>query len=506
MMQTSYNPDVLTCLANLSNDEVFTPPNLVNDILDLLPPDLWSNPGTKFLDPVCKSGVFLREIAKRLDRGLEGKIKDRQKRIDHIFKNQIYGIAITELTSLLSRRSVYGSKTANGKYSFCEIFKDQTGNIRYERMLHAWEEGRCTFCGASQEVYKRDDTLETYAYNFIHLKNPQKIFNMKFDVIVGNPPYQLSDGGFGKSAAPLYHNFVRQAKKLNPRYLTMIIPSRWFAGGKGLDDFRKEMLNDKRIRRIVDFENAGDCFPGVDIAGGICYFLWDRDNPGECNVINIVNNSEAQSTRPLNEFTTFIRNSNAVPIIRKVKFSQEPTMNSMVSSSKPFGLRTFVRPQKSGDIILRWQNGEGPYKRGEINTGVEIIDSWKVITSYVAYDHAGNPGKDGKRKVFSKIEILPPGTICTETYLVIGAFKTKKEAQNLVGYMKTKFFRFLVSQFMYSHHITKESYQFVPIQDFTESFTDERLYKKYKLTKDEIAFIESVIRPMDKTESDKIDE
>lgn len=506
MMQTSYNPDVLTCLANLSNDEVFTPPNLVNDILDLLPADLWSNPEAKFLDPVCKSGVFLREIAKRLDNGLERKIKDKQKRIDHIFKNQIYGIAITELTSLLSRRSVYGSKTANGKYSFCEIFGDKEGNIRYERIFHTWEDGRCKFCGASQEVYERDDTLETYAYNFIHVKFPQKIFNMKFDVIVGNPPYQLSDGGFGKSAAPLYHNFVKQAKKLNPRYLTMIIPSRWFAGGKGLDDFRKEMLNDKRIRRIVDFENAGDCFPGVDIAGGICYFLWDRDNPGECDVINVVNGIESESNRSLNEFTTFIRNSRAVPIIRKTLSLKEKTMNALVSSRKPFGIPTNGRPQKSGDILLRWQNGEGPYKRSEINTGVEIIDSWKVITSYVAYDHAGNPGQDGKRKVFSKIDILPPGTICTETYLVIGAFKTKKEAQNLVGYMKTKFFRFLVSQFMYSHHITKESYQFVPIQDFTESFTDERLYKKYKLAEDEIAFIESVIRPMDKTQSDKIDE
>ncbi|RDB03839.1 Eco57I restriction-modification methylase domain-containing protein [Runella aurantiaca] len=494
MIQTNYNPDVLSCLANLSNDEVFTPPNLVNNILDLLPAELWRNPNAKFLDPVSKSGVFLREMAKRLMMGLEPQIPDRQKRINHIFKNQLYGIAITELTSLLSRRSVYCSKTANGKYSICETFDNEQGNIRYERMQHAWQNGKCTFCGASQEVYDRDDALETYAYNFIHTDNPEKIFNMKFDVIVGNPPYQLSDGGFGKSAAPLYHKFVLQATKLNPKYLTMIIPSRWFAGGKGLDDFRKEMLNDSRIKKIVDFENAGDCFPGVDIAGGICYFLWEKDYKGDCNVVNVVNGKETHSIRALNEFSTFIRNSEAVPIIRKVLAHNEAKMSTMVSSRKPFGIPTNGRPQKSGDIILRWQNGEGPYKRNDVTIGTEIIDKWKVITSYVGFDHAGNPGKDGKRKVFSKIDILPPGTICTETYLVVGAFKTEKEANNLRNYMKTRFFRFLVSQFMYSHHITKDSYQFVPIQNFNEECPENKLYEKYGLTSDEIGTIENTIR------------
>jgi len=497
MIQTNYNPDVLTCLANLSNDEVFTPPNLVNDILDLLPQELWSNPNTRFLDPVSKSGVFLREIAKRLMKGLETRIPDKQERINHIFSKQLFGIAITDLTALLSRRSVYCSKMANGKYSICEIFDDEQGNIRYKRMKHSWQNGKCNYCGASQEVYDRDDTLETYAYNFIHTDNPVKIFNMKFDVIVGNPPYQLTDGGFGKSAAPLYHKFVQQAKKLNPRYLTMIIPSRWFAGGKGLDDFRKEMLNDNRISKIVDFENAGESFPGVDIAGGICYFLWDKDYTGKCNIVNVINGNETHSKRYLNEFPTFIRNSKAVPIIRKVLSVKEKRMNKIVTSRKPFGIPTNIRPQKSGNIILRWQNGEGPYKREDVTTGVEMIDNWKVITSYVGYDHAGNPGKDGKRKVFSKIDILPPGTICTETYLVIGVFKSEKEAENLKSYMKTLFFRFLISQFMYSHHITKDSYQLVPIQDFTQSWSDEKLYSKYGLTEEEIAFIESMIRPMD---------
>jgi len=498
MINTNYNPDVLSCLANLSNDEVFTPPALANGILELLPKELWSNPDTKFLDPVCKSGVFLREMAKRLMKGLEKKIPDKQKRINHIFSKQLYGVAITELTSLLSRRSVYCSKTANGKYSICETLESELGNIHYKRMQHTWENGKCSYCGASQEVYDRNDLLETYAYNFIHTDKPEKIFNMKFDVIVGNPPYQLSDGGFGKSAAPLYQKFVQQAKKLNPKYLTMIIPSRWFAGGKGLDDFRKDMLNDRRIKKIVDFENANDCFPGVDIAGGICYFLWEKEYQGECNIVNLVNGIETHSTRPLNEFSTLIRNSEAVPIIRKVLSLNESKMNTMVSSRKPFGIPTSGRPQKTGDIILRWQNGEGPYKRKDVTVGAEIIDSWKVITSYVGYDHAGNPGKDGKRKVFSKIDILPPGNICTETYLVIGSFSTEKEANNLKEYMQSRFFRFLVSQFMYSHHITKESYQFVPIQDFKESWIEQKLYKKYMLSDKEVQVIENTIRPFNK--------
>jgi site-specific DNA-methyltransferase (adenine-specific) len=497
MFQIQYNPDVLSCLANLSSDEVFTPPGLVNDILDLLPAELWENPNAKFLDPVSKSGVFLREMAKRLMKGLESQIPNQQDRINHIFNNQLYGIAITELTALLSRRSVYCSKLANGKYSVCTTFNDEQGNIRYERLNHTWQGGKCSFCGASQEVYDHEDALEAYAYNFIHTNQPEKIFNMQFDVIVGNPPYQLSDGGFGKSAAPLYHKFVLQAKKLNPKYLTMIIPSRWFAAGKGLDEFRQEMLNDRRLRKLIDFENANDCFPGVDIAGGICYFLWEKDYDGICEVINNVNGNENRSLRFLNEFPTLIRNNNAVPLIRKILFNNEPKMNSMVSSRKPFGIPTNGRPTKDGDLNLRWQNGEGPYKRSEILIGREIIDKWKVITSYVGYDHAGNPGKDGRRKVFSKIDILPPGTICTETYLVIGAFESEKEAINLQGYMKSRFFRFLVSQFMYSHHITKDSYQFVPILDFSQEWTDEKLYARYGLERKEIEFIEKNIRLFD---------
>ncbi len=502
MFNSSYNPDVLSCIANLSSDEVFTPPQLANQILDLLPEELWSDKKATFLDPGCKSGVFLREIAKRLDKGLEGQITDRQERLNHIFKNQLFGLAITELTALMSRRSLYCSKNANGKYSVCEAFDTPEGNIHFGRVEHIWENGRCIYCGANEGNYDRGGELETHAYTFIHTENPEDIFNMKFDVIIGNPPYQLSDGGFGRSASPIYHKFVQQAKKLNPRFLTMIIPSRWFGGGKGLDEFRNEMLNDNHIRKIVDFEDSSDVFPGVSVAGGISYFLWERDFSGLCEIVNIQNGIESVSVRHLNEFDTFIRQGQAVPIIRKLLSQNERRMNEQVSSYKPFGLRTYIKPQKTGDILLYWQKGVGPYNRKDISIGVELIDKWKVIASRSGHEHAGNPGNDGTKRVLAKTVILPPGSVCTETYLVIGSYPTEGEAQNLLAYMKTRFFRFLMSLFMYSHGITKDTYVLVPILDMKEQWTDDKLYRRYNLNTEEIAFIESKIRLMPTVEDE----
>lgn len=507
------NPDVLTCIANLSNDEVFTPPEFAGRMLDTVAAawaaghdgaNIWANPEVRFLDPFAKSGVFLREITTRLTEGLKDAIPDLQERVDHILTKQVFGIAITQLTSLLARRSLYCSKHANGEHSIAKSFDSDEGNVWFQRMEHSWDGNKCEFCGTSKKALDRGKEAETHAYAFIHADDIKARINeifgvgMQFDVVIGNPPYQLDDGGHGASASPIYHKFVEQAKALEPRYLVMVIPSRWFGGGKGLAEFRTAMLGDDHIRKLVDYENAKDAFPGIDLAGGVCYFLWERDSSGMCEVTNIAGKTcPVVSERKLNEFPTFVRHSAAVPIIRKVLGKHERRMSEQVSARKPFGIPTNGRPERAGDLALRWEKGEGPYPREKVEVGLELIDKWKVITSYVGYDHAGNPGKDGRRRVFSRIDILPPDTICTETYLVVGAYKTQKEAANLVAYMKTRFFRFLVAQFMYSHHLTKTAYGFVPMLDAHEEWTDEKLAVRYGLAADEVAFIESKIRPYD---------
>jgi len=296
------NPDVLTCIANLSNDEVFTPPEFANQMLDTIEhawaeanegSSIWADKSVRFLDPFTKSGVFLREITKRLVVGLADEIPDLQKRVDHILTEQVYGIAITELTSLLARRSLYCSKWANGEHSIVRSFETEVGNIWFERIEHAWTGGKCKYCAANKANYGRGAELETHAYAFTHtdaiVDRVSQLFgeNVKFDVIIGNPPYQLSDGGGeGASAVPIYHRFVEQAKSLDPQHLVMVIPARWYSGGKGLDEFRRSMLGDGRLAELHDFPETDLVFPGVNIRGGVCYFRWSRSHAGDTKVVN----------------------------------------------------------------------------------------------------------------------------------------------------------------------------------------------------------------------------
>ncbi|WII95260.1 Eco57I restriction-modification methylase domain-containing protein [Moraxella haemolytica] len=477
-------------------------------MLDLLPNELWTNPNAKFLDPVCKSGVFLREIVKRLDKGLESQIPDKQTRINHILKNQVYGIAITQLTALLSRRSVYCAKYANSSISICDEFDNDMGNIIFGDVNHSFQSGKCTECGASQDVFGNRQGLENHAYAFIHSDKDnefKEILKMKFDVIIGNPPYQLSDGGgVGSSAIPLYHKFVEQAKKINPNYLIMITPSRWFTGGKGLDEFRDNMLNDKRIKEIHDFPNSKDCFDNVEIKGGVSYFLWDKTHNDDCEFFTYENgHCISRLKRPLKEngIDILIRYNKAISILRKVNEKQEKSFGDFVSSRNPFRLAS------------RFTGNNLPYKNRTDNVKLYSLNK----TSYIKLeDISHNRDLILRHKILipkefgtgeSQTDLIKPicagvNSACTETYLVIGTFESEEICNNVISYISTKFFHFMVTLVKNTQNTTKSTYALVPMQDFNRSWADEQLYAKYGLSKDEINFIESMIRPMD-NDSDK---
>jgi Eco57I restriction-modification methylase len=524
------NPDVLTCIANLSNDEVFTPPEFANRMLDTLTEawaaatdgaNIWADETVTFLDPFTKSGVFLREITSRLTEGLKSKIPDLQERVDHILTKQVFGIAITQLTSLLARRSVYCSKSANGKHSIAKSLTTEAGNIWFERVDHTWVgatefvesadengkpvrkgvNGRCKFCGASQKTLDREGGLETHAYAFIHTENIRarigELFgdDMQFDVIVGNPPYQLDDGGYGTSAAPIYNKFVERALDLDPRYAVFVTPSRWFAGGKGLDQYRARLLGDKRMRNLVDYPKLYEAFPGVKIRGGVSYFLWDRDYSGPCTIQTMWDGKLVgePTARYLDAYDVLVRRNEAVSILDKVKANGEPTLDTRVSGGKQFGLRTFFhgKPSERGlkDPVKLFGSQKVTWvDRSELPANAAWVDDWKVLMTAVQGTSAAV-----ETKFLSKPIIAGPGTACTETYLVAGRYHSEIDATRYAKYLRTRFVRFLVSLRKSTQHATRDVYSFVPDLPLDREWTDPKLYERYGLTTDEIAFIESQV-------------
>lgn len=530
ILEELHKPDILDCISHLSSDEVFTPPKLVNQILDTLPQELFKNPNTKFLDPCCKSGVFLREIAKRLIDGLEDEIPDLEKRTEHIFKNQLFGIAITELTSLLSRRSVYCSKDANGEFSVVH-FDNPEGNIEYKKTYHVWFKDKCMFCGASKSEYDRPDILETHAYSFIHtdeLRNKElfeRLKEMKFDVIIGNPPYQLgvgNEGGNSSKAKAIYHLFISQAIKLNPKYITMIIPSRWMTRSvEGIpDSWIDEMLNCNKIQILHDYLNADDCFPGVDIEGGICYFLWNKDYNDKCKYVLHKQNLVSNYIDYLNsrKVGIVIRDTNALSIIDKISIVEKDYINneqcnfSSLVSPKDFftNKKTLTsswsdyKIEKDKDHFIKYYLNKNihklPYAWVSPNDISKNIKSAELNKVYIP------AARGGAGECDNQILGIPfygePNSVCSQTYLVIGYNPSthhfsKEQCSNIISYIKTKFFRYLVSIKKKTQNGPRGVYQFVPLQDFNEEWTDEKLYKKYGLTQEEIDFIESMIRPME---------
>jgi site-specific DNA-methyltransferase (adenine-specific) len=542
------NPDVLTCIANLSNDEVFTPPEFANKILDTVAEawsaghenaNIWADPNVTFLDPVAKSGVFLREITSRLIDGLKDQIPNLDQRVDHILTKQVFGIGITKLTTYLARRSLYCSKDAASEYSVAASFrktKKSDGNIWFERTEHTWvggtewvltadehgnqvekfTNGKCKYCGANQRDYDRGHQLETHAYKFIHVDEVKSQFkeifgdNMQFDVVIGNPPYQLGQSGgdaVGSFAMPIYQKFVDAAKALEPRYVIMVTPSRWFAGGRGLEEFRQTMLSDRRIRILVDYPDSREVFGGVDIAGGISYFLWDSSWNDTCQVTTVSGGIAGPTMRRhLDEYDILVRYNDAVSILHRVlatpKGNTFESLANQVSPIQPFSIRTNFRgaESKKGMVapVLIYQNGgTGWIERKAIPRNVEWVDQWKVFLSGTASEHGGQADSTGTRRVFSRILIGEPGTACTETYLVANRFPTEAEAINFAAYLRTKFVRFLVSLRTNTQHLYSERFAFVPDLPMDRTWADDDLYAKYSLTPEEISYIESSMKPME---------
>jgi site-specific DNA-methyltransferase (adenine-specific) len=495
-------PDILEVIANLSNDAVFTPPKVANAVLDLLPSEVWTDPTLRWLDPAAKTGVFPREITKRLMIGLAGVIPNEQERLRHILTEMVFAIATEEITGMMSRRSLYCSKDASSAYSVVP-FATSAGNVWQKSVKHDFNDrGSCIECKGTRAELEIDGR-DNKAYGFIHADGHKKIdkeMDMKFDVIVGNPPYQMSGGGGGSNDTPLYNVFVDEAIKLNPRFVSMIIPSRWMAGGRGLDDFRSRMLGDDRIRHLVDYADAGDLFPGVEIKGGVCYFLWDRENSGACSM-TIVRGLDIHGpeSRNLGEFDILVRDSRGLEILHKVLRKNSPSFAELVSGDTPFGLPSNFRgyrkgERRPGDVRLYLVEGTRVEKwidSEAIRKNTRDLRKWKVLVP-----KAYGAGESWPHQILGQTIVAGPPSACTQTYLYIGPLESKVEAESVQSYISTRFFRFLVSLRKISQDAMKSVYTWVPQQSWDQTWTDAELYKKYGITKDEQAYIESIVREM----------
>ena len=463
------------CFLNeqFDSQEVLEEPRLVDQ--GQVTEDIFLNPEARILEMNSKSGLYPLYMAYSLYAmklpGPEDKLPLEQTQAlwQETVEQQIFVLCKTRMAESITRRTLVG-------------YQDWTVNTTYiPHLLERMEND-------PQRLAKKLEKPETWR------KNGEP---MTFDAIVGNPPYQIADGGNNASAMPVYQRFVELATTIEPHYASMIMPSRWYSGGRGLDDFRANIMNDTRMRVLYDYASSDYCFPGVDISGGICYFLWDKDYDGPCTVTNAESQIAHSVKRYLNEFPILVRSNAAISIIDKVARRKEQTLDIFVSSQKPFGLRTFARPDENGDLTLRWNGGKGPISSDKVTGGTELIDKWKVIVSRVLYEHGGKADKNGQSRILSILEMLGPKEVCSETYIVVNSYDTEAEAAGLYSYLKTKFARFLIMQATSSIMITRGCFMFVPVQNFAEEWTDEKLYKKYELTEDEIAFIESTIRVME---------
>jgi site-specific DNA-methyltransferase (adenine-specific) len=511
------NPDVLSCIANLSNDEVFTPPEFANRMLDTLAvawaadhggANLWADKTVRFVDPCTKSGVFLREITSRLTEGLADEIPNLEKRVNHILTKQLFGIGITYLTSLLARRSVYCSKHAKGNHSIAESFTSDEGNIWFERTDHAWIGSRCRYCSAPRDIFDRGKGLETHAYAFIHIDDIKtrtaELFGgaMQFDVVVGNPPYQMTGAAGGGVDSSIYHLFVDQAKRLAPRYVCMVIPSRWMAGGRGVGDFdgfRQRMLGDHGIRELVDFPVASEVFPGVEVKGGICYFLWDGAYDGETKVTTIRGKDQMTATRALDEFDVFVRDTRAVGILHKVLAHGEKSITEILSNKEPFKFETnfagYHHSERHNDLPIYFISGGkrtiAYIKPSKVEKNKHLIPTWKLLVP-----QAYGAGETVPHQIVGKPIVAPSPSVCTGSFMFFWV-GSEAEALSVQSYYSTKFFRFLVSLRKITQLAQRSVYTWVPMQTWDRTWTDKALYKKYGLTQTQIDFIESVIKPMD---------